>query len=381
MLNFNRKAYDIDSLLFAIMMEGSNEDILQIENIESELKDGETTPLEYDIAIIPADFTLEVLYLKWQKKEIIIPKFQRSFVWTIIQASRLIESFMMGLPIPPIYFYVEPDQKNLVIDGRQRLQSIFYFFDGYFGEPDQFDKRREFKLDGINEKSRWYKKKFEDFSEEDQRKLKNSVLRTVLVSQNNPKEDHTSIFHIFERLNTGGTSLQDQEVRNCVFAGKLNHMLLELNTYENWRKILGKPKRDVRQKDVQLILRYMSLFHYSENYRRPMKDFLSEFMDLHRDPPPDFIEQESSRFKRTCTLLIEKIGERPFNPKGGLNPSVFDSIFIAFANNIDSCPEDIKERLSHLRENQDFQKLTSEGTTNTDVVQNRLRMAEEELFR
>jgi len=200
-LNFNRKAYDIDSLLFAIMMEGSNEDILQIENIESELKDGETTPLEYDIAIIPADFTLEVLYLKWQKKEIIIPKFQRSFVWTIIQASRLIESFMMGLPIPPIYFYVEPDQKNLVIDGRQRLQSIFYFFDGYFGEPDQFDKRREFKLDGINEKSRWYKKKFEDFSEEDQRKLKNSVLRTVLVSQNNPKEDHTSIFLDLSKLN------------------------------------------------------------------------------------------------------------------------------------------------------------------------------------
>lgn len=353
---------------------------IQIEKIESEVKDDEITPLEYDITIYPADYTLEVLYQKWNNDEIVIPKFQRGFVWTIVQASRLIESFMMGLPIPPIFFYIQADQKYLVIDGRQRLESVFYFFDGFFGEADASGKRRVFRLEGINEKSRWYRKKFEDFDEADQRKLKNAVLRAILVKQLHPTEDDTSVYHIFERLNTGGTTLKDQEVRNCVYSGTLNDLILELNEYPGWRKILGKPKTDTRQKDVQLILRYMSLFHDSSTYQKPMKDFLSKFMSKHRNPPDSFIEEEESRFKKTCDLLIKHLGERPFNPKGPLNASVFDSIFIAFAKHLDSCPQDIRERVKRLRDRIEFQKLTGEATTDPEVVISRLEMAENALF-
>ena len=113
-----------------------DEDNLQIENIESKVRDKEFTPLEYDLSIIPADYTLEILCQKLKNDKIVIAKFQKSYVWNTVQNSRLIESFMMGLLIPPIFFYVQPDQKNLVIGGRQRLQSIFYFFEGYFGEAD-----------------------------------------------------------------------------------------------------------------------------------------------------------------------------------------------------------------------------------------------------
>src|SRR5689334_5165270 len=93
-----------------------NVDDLEIENIDSEQKDAEITPLNYDLSIYPADFTLEVLYQKWQNKDIVIPQFQRAFVWNIVQSSRLIESIMMGLPIPPIFLYIQDDQTNLVID-------------------------------------------------------------------------------------------------------------------------------------------------------------------------------------------------------------------------------------------------------------------------
>jgi len=357
----------------------SNEDDLQFKTIESEIKDDEITPLVYDITVIPADYTLEVLYQKWINGEIVIPSFQRSFVWNIVQSSRLIESFMMGLPIPPVFFYVQSDQKNVVIDGRQRLQSVFYFFEGYFGESD-ISNKREFRLEGINENSKWHKKRFIDFEEADQRKLKNAVLRTILVRQLHPDQDHTSIYHIFERLNTGGTPLQDQEVRNCVFSGTFNDLLVELNKYKNWRKIIGKPKPDTRQKDVQLILRYMSLFHNSLKYQKPMKDFLSKFMDMNRNPPDNFIQEETSRFKSTCDLLIKQLGERPFNPKGAMNPSVFDSIFIAFAKHLDSDQLDMKKRVLKLRTNIEFKKYTSEATTDADVVLCRLELAERELF-
>jgi hypothetical protein len=353
---------------------------LRLAKIASEDKDEELTPLEYDISIYPADYTLEVIYQKWKNGDIVIPKFQRAFVWSLKQSSRLIESFMMGLPIPPVFFYIQADQKYLVLDGRQRLESVFYFFDGVFGPPTGSNRYRIFKLDGINPESRWYGKTFANFDESDKRKLKNSVLRAILVRQLHPNEDDTSVYHIFERLNTGGVPLQDQEVRNCVYAGKFNDLLQELNEYPGWRKVIGSKKPDSRQKDVQLVLRCIALYHNIDSYRKPMTDFLSRFMARNRDPDDNFIQGERSRFKRTCDILIAQFGERPFNPKGALNTAVLDAIFVAFMRNHKSCPVDIRNRFHSLMASPDFLNSTRQATTDTDTVHSRLAVAEKMLF-
>lgn len=357
-----------------------NIDDLEVEPIESEEKDSEITPLDYDLSIYPADFTLEVLYQKWKNKDIVVPQFQRGFVWNIVQSSRLIESIMMGLPIPPIFLYIQDDGTNLVIDGRQRLESIFFFLGGYFKGEDGTGKRRVFKLDGINPENRLFKKTYDEFDEADKRKFKNYVLRAILIKQLDPKNESTSIYHIFERLNTGGITLQDQEVRNCVYEGKLNTLLLHLNEYEGWRKILGKPKKDSRQKDVGYILRYMSLFHNHEQYKKPMKDFLSKFMNDKKNPSNTFLEQEKNRFTNTCDIILEKLGEKPFHPKRTMNPSMFDSIFVAFANHFEECPDNIQERFTTLVNDLEFKKAISDATTDADVVAKRLKLANSILF-
>ncbi|MFZ0801123.1 MAG: DUF262 domain-containing protein [Terriglobales bacterium] len=214
---------------------GSPDDI-ELEEIESEVEDYESGPAEYDVTTFPADFTLQVLYGKWKEKDIEIPKFQREFVWKQAQASKLIESFMVGLPVPAVFLYTErKSQKHLVIDGQQRLKSVFYFFEGFFGE-EELQQRKVFRLEGLSPKSKWYKKTFAEFDEPDQRKLNNSVLRAFIVQQLDPQDD-TSIYHIFERLNTGGTLLTNQEVRNCVYGGKFNDLLNDLNTFQDWRQM------------------------------------------------------------------------------------------------------------------------------------------------
>lgn len=353
---------------------------LEIANVESDEEEKTITPLKYDLFIYPADYPLLSLYQRWQNGEIIIPTFQRGFVWTKIQASRLIESFMMGLPIPQVFFYVQSDNKHLVIDGQQRLMSIFYFFEGYFGNADASGRRREFRLEGINEKSKWYGKKYDEFDDEDKRNLNNSILRVIMVKQLQPDKDHTSVYHIFERLNTGGTPLKDQEVRNCVYSGKLNDLLLELNTYQNWRDVIGKSKLDPRQKDVQLILRYFALLHNGSNYKKPMRDFLSEFMDENKNPSDVFIHEERIRFQKTCDVLVNCLGKRPFNPKGAISATIFDSIFTAFAKNLNNIPTDIVKRYNNLVHNSEFEVYTDRATTDTDTVQNRLKLAEKILF-
>lgn len=357
-----------------------NEDDIQFEPINSEIEDLESSPVEFDISTYPADYTLQVLYQKWKSGDIIIPTFQRGFVWKLPQASRLIESFMLGLPVPQIFLYADPEQKSLVIDGQQRLKSIFFFFDGLFGEEDRFGKRKIFKLEGVNEKSKWHSKTFDNFTEPDKRKLKDSVLRAIIVKQLNPKDD-TSIYHIFERLNTGGTLLKNQEVRNCVYWGRLNDLLCELNRYPAWRSLLGKQHLDSRQKDVELILRYVALSHWGKDYRKPMKDFLSQFMKRNRNASDEIINREREKFQMTCDLLKKHLEDKPFNPRGALNAAVFDAVFVAFAKNLNSIPKDIKARYEKLLKDPDFEKFTRSSTTDVEVVKKRGEKAEEILFK
>ena len=111
-------------------MEKFSEEDLLVEEEQEE----ETVTINYDIASYPSDFTLSGITQMWKDKDIIIPDYQREFVWSINQASLLIDSFLCGLPVPPVFFYVDDKNKNLVIDGQQRILSIVFFLEGYFGE-------------------------------------------------------------------------------------------------------------------------------------------------------------------------------------------------------------------------------------------------------
>jgi len=300
-------------------------------------------------------------------------------VWKKSQSSRLIESFMMGLPVPQIFLYVDENERLLIVDGHQRLKSVFYFFEGYWGEPDPKGQRKIFKLNEINEKSKWFNKSFDEFEASDKRRLKNALLRAVLVKQLDPKDD-TSVYHVFERLNTGGTLLQVQEVRNCVYSGALNDVLSELNLSPKWRKIVGKPLPDIHLKDVELILRYMALYHWLHEYESPMKDFLSKFMKRHRNPNEKFLSEERRRFDSTCEVVLRTLGQRPFNPRGPLNAAVFDCVFVPFAKHGTNYPDNVVERYRRLLERDAFRELTTSATTNTETVRKRMEMADSALF-
>ena len=160
------------------------------------MKDYESAPPDYQISTYPADFTLEVLHQKWKAGDILIPDFQRGFVWKQVQASKLLESFLVGLPVPAVFLYNErKSQKFFVIDGQQRLKSIFYFFEGYFG-PETQGTRRVFRLTGLSPDSTFNGKWYDDLRDEDKRRLKNAVLRAFVVQQLDPADD-SSMYHIF----------------------------------------------------------------------------------------------------------------------------------------------------------------------------------------
>nr|VFJ47760.1 MAG: Protein of unknown function DUF262 [Candidatus Kentron sp. FW]VFJ62294.1 MAG: Protein of unknown function DUF262 [Candidatus Kentron sp. FW] len=352
---------------------------LELEPITSEDEDYESAPPDYEITTYPADFTLEVLHQKWKAEEIRIPDFQRDFVWKQVQASKLIESFLVGLPVPAVFLYKErKSQKSLVIDGQQRLKSIFFFFEGYFGPKARGTRRRVFSLKGLSPDSPFHDRSFEDFSKEDQLRLKNAVLRAFIVQQFGPDDD-TSMYHIFERLNTGGTLLTNQEIRNCVFHGNFIEFLEEINQDPEWKSILGKRVPDTHRKDIELIVRFFAMRDISA-YKKPMKDFLSRFMKKNRDASKEVLQESREIFTQTCRTVIESLGEKPFHIRSGLNAAVFDAVMIAFSRHLKEIPEDISIRYSRLKDNEEFDKHTRNWTTDIETVKARFQLAETKLF-
>ncbi len=218
------------------------------EELSTEEELDEVPFVEFDISVSPSDPTLELLAQQIERKDIIIPFYQRNYVWKIEQASKLIESFLMGLPVPQVFLYVNEEDQLEVIDGQQRLMSVKYFLEGYFGEADANGLRQIFKLKGLSEISHYNGKVFADLSSKDQRKLRNSTLRAINIKQLKPATRSDSVFHIFERLNTGGTQLKPQEIRNAVYRGQIVHELKTLNLNTDWQKILGLKKADKNQK-------------------------------------------------------------------------------------------------------------------------------------
>ena len=183
------------------MLEFTEQEIDHTEN-----DDAENDNICYEISNFPSDLSLIEYHRKWKNGDIEIPDFQRNYVWNKRDASRLVESFLLGLPVPGVFLYKRRrDNKLLIIDGQQRITSIVRYIEGSFDD-------RIFRLSGV--KKAWENKAYTDLNDTERRCFENAILRATIIQQLNP-DDESSIFHIFERLNTGGKNLNPMEVRRC----------------------------------------------------------------------------------------------------------------------------------------------------------------------
>lgn len=344
--------------------------------LDTEDEQDEVPFVEFDISVSPSDPTLELLTSQVEREDIIIPFYQRKYVWKIEQASKLVESFLMGLPVPQIFLYVNDDDQLEVIDGQQRIMSIKYFFEGFFGEEDARGRRQVFKLKGLSEASAYNGLCFNDLSPKEQRKLRNSTLRAINIKQLKPSLRNDSVFHIFERLNTGGTQLKPQEIRNAVYRGRIVDHLRELNKLPHWREILGIERQDKNQKDVELILRLFSLFECWESYEKPMIRHLNRTMDENKS----FSSDRARRFMDAFPIAIEKVCDvltRPFRPRGVVNAAVLEAVLISLMENDSITPEQLGERYPILLSDINFIARISGSTADTAVLKSRIAIAKE----
>ncbi len=346
-------------------------------NVEDEAIEIEEAPIaRYDITSYGIDFDVEGLVKRIKRGDIFIPPFQRSFVWKLTESSRLIESLLLGLPVPGIFLAQEQDTgKMLVIDGQQRLLSLLYFFAGVFNPKPEEEKQRVFKLEKVQ--PQFAGKTYETLESKDRMNLENCVIHATVVKQDSPAEDDTSIYHIFERLNSGGRKLAPQEIRTAVFHGRLLDSIKVINMHPSWRKIYGKAND--RMKDQELILRFFAMVEGYEDYKQPMTEFISMFCKRHRKDKDGKIEDYSVLFKRCCDLFSMLSNGRPFRRGAALNVAFYEAAMLGLAysirNGIDPTLDKLQSGYNLLESNPDFLSAISQSTANQASLKSRIELA------
>jgi hypothetical protein len=332
----------------------------------------EVQPFRYAISSYGADYPVDGLVKRIREGAIYVPKFQREFVWDIKDASRFVESLLLGLPVPSIFLSKEWDTgKLLVVDGQQRLLSLRYFYDGIWGPTG-----KEFRLKGVQPE--FENCTHDTLRDEDRRRLDDAILHAIVFKQDEPSEDESSVYEVFQRLNTGGKKLTPQEVRSAVHhSGRIRDLLSELNEYPPWRKIYGP--EDVRMRDQELILRFLALLNEGDNYQKPMVNFLNSYMGKNKHLADEDVATMTRNFCGAIDLILESVGNRAFRPARALNAAVFDSVMVGTSKRLENGAvtniQAFRNAYDTLLGNQAFLDACGRGTASGERVRTRLELA------
>lgn len=352
-----------------------NEEVQQlVENNEIEdSTESENDSIYYSVSSYGADYSVDVLIKRLEKKQIIVPTFQRKYVWDIKKASRFIESLILGFPVPGIFLSrdtfcnVENPNQMLIIDGQQRLLSLQKFYNGRFDG-------KVFKLTGICDELNG--KTYDELSSDDQMRLDDAIIHATIIKQETPENDNSSIYMVFERLNTGGMLLQPQEIRACIFYGEFNDLLNELIKNHSWRSLFSK--ENPRMKEQEMILRFFALYYHYEEYKKGMKKLLNDFMSCNRNCNVHSKEELTSLFVRSIELLVSAVGKDVFRKGKAINAALFDSIMIGVAKRTSYSDMDVREcaeKYTSLMQDAEYAEFTTTATADEKQVKGRIHKA------
>ncbi|MDM9385133.1 DUF262 domain-containing protein [Chlorogloeopsis sp. ULAP01] len=315
------------------------------------------------------------------------PFYQRRSRWDEKKQSRLIESFLINIPVPPIILYEKDYNSYEVMDGQQRITALRDFYEN------------KLELTGLELWPELNQRTYDQLPAKikagiDRRSISSIVL--ITESTSDPEEELFLKRIAFERLNTGGVALSPQEVRNCLYYGKFNQLLLELTSNSIFASAWGIPLENheelpqnnlyKKMEDAELVLRFFALRH-TDDFRRGMKEFLDLYMMKSMNFSEEDIEILKSIFIRTISLANQIYGEnlfKPYDPKTNTwskeaYKAYYDAVMVGFSKHLEDASVLVERKQIVIEETkklfrEDKSKLlTGAGKTKTDI-QERIRL-------
>ena len=259
------------------------------------------------LQIQKADFTVSSVIDKINRNKVNLrPSYQREYVWTVRTASKLVESLMLCMPIPTMFFHEVGAGGLEVVDGKQRLTSIWSFIQGEF--PDG----TKFALKGLDVFAEHNGKTFDELPPELQERILDHPLNVHTISRQSQPD---FVFEVFERLNMGATQLNEQELRNCIYQGVYTDLLCDLAGNEHLLGVCRSKQPHLRMKDRELILRFFAMQRTNPaGMTSPIKAWLNEEIRENKDMTPQEADEMREVFQETIRLVWEVFGDCAFRP-------------------------------------------------------------------
>lgn len=379
------------------------------EDFEFEKDEEEVTIRPYEVDCLPNDYNITTLISLIERGYMKIPSFQRNYVWKKDMASKFIESVIIGLPIPQLFLFERERNNFLVIDGQQRLVTIYLFKKQRFPKNDEArgiirkylssgkqipdselagDNFEDFKLklpSTSNQKNPLDKLQYDTLSTINDFDFKgefdfNRTIRTITIKQIAPCDDDSSMFEIFSRLNSGGVMLKPQEIRMSIYYSPFYEKLVsELNINKDWRKFLGKKDPDLHMGEVEVLVRAFAMLDMSNKYKSPLRNFLNEFSKKAMNFTENEIEAHVEIFVKFWKICDSLPKEAFRNEKNKFVISLFESVFVAVCERINQEDLDGKsityESLVRLKSDSVFVDASQGSTASATSVANRLQRA------
>lgn len=373
-------------------------EISNIEEIPSEKDDDFSNDDLYNISSYGADFSFREIITMWDEGSLQKPDLQRNYVWDKPEASRFIESILMGLPVPNLFFAKKSDNTFNIVDGLQRVLTVYSYVQKQpFPNTDKLFKLTNTKK--IN--SKWRGKAFSELESNDQRALKTYFIHVIVFEQKKPKSD-SSMYQIFERINTGGRTLLPQEIRNCIYKGGFNDLLKnDLNKLPEWRELFGLVAQDQRMRDVEYLLRFFALkdadVKGEVTGQISIKQLLNDYMDAHNKLEEkdaagyiDVLKTKRAQFFDVISFLKRTGGHTVFRNLSTkddktfteqFHPTIFDAITIATSIALNIKPDlsitsnEFYGRRIALLKDSEFKNYIYQRTTNREHIRGRIGKA------
>ncbi len=328
----------------------------------------------------------EIANLHDNKELFIQPEYQRLFRWSYGQRSRLIESILLELPIPQIFVIENADGVLELIDGLQRISSTIQFINS-----TQLDLE-PLRLEGCDIIKSLNGKIFDELPLSLRLRLKRSSVRTVVIKR---QSKSFLRYEMFKRLNTGGSYLSPQEIRNCSARmigenGKAFYEFIQqMAASENSKACIEPlPQTDLDQRgDEELVLRFFALKNYEAKFAGNVRDWLDSYMEDVLLEKEQFLSgQQAASFSSLFDYLSTVIGPGAFvryrnaQPSGALAPAYFEAVSMGVLNKIDDAkakaPDRIKAAIINSLQSEPFRAVTGPGANSKEKLRRRIEILE-----
>jgi hypothetical protein len=323
--------------------------------LSEDIKNSKESYREFDNKIVTeqARYPLASINDIFEKslKYVLAPDYQRNEVWKNDRKSKLIESFMMNIPVPPVFLYEVKYANYEVVDGRQRISTLLSFYKDEFSLTNMeiFNE-----LDGLT-----YSKLPDEFKDRLDRRFLSAIILLKDSTNDSIRELELKQF-IFERLNTGGELLEPQEIRSALHSKtKFNSLIKELCLNDSFKKLYPMSENEIkRMLDQEMILRFFSYKSaHALSLSLSTKEVLDKYMSLSSQFIPEDIDVLRCLFERTIEFVRESFGEYAFfNVKKKPEKMLYDAIMIASALQVENNKKPINGlnelKLKLINENQ-----------------------------